>query len=207
MQHLEASQFSLWNCTGMLFLGLFLGLYHLSHEIKVNTGEHTNKVRGNLWIVCLFVCVLFQMGVDERLLSGAVNVIHAGINRQASLPGRQKCSHIAAVITQSLVSSVCVCVCVHIYVCTCPMKANLAWQWRWLALLLSRWANTPFSCRGETWGGTRTQNQTPASTVDTKCSRNRQSGVFWVYFSHASRMDPEMIIVVYKSFGLDWNNY
>nr|XP_019965779.1 PREDICTED: uncharacterized protein LOC109644772 [Paralichthys olivaceus] len=43
---------------------------------------------------------------DERLLGGAVNVIHAGINRQASLPGRQEGSHIAAVITQSLGASV-----------------------------------------------------------------------------------------------------
>ncbi|CAB1422188.1 unnamed protein product [Pleuronectes platessa] len=36
-------------------------------------------------------------GVDERL----VNVIHAGINRQAWLPGRQEGRRIAAVITQS----------------------------------------------------------------------------------------------------------
>lgn len=36
--------------------------------------------------MCVFVCVLLQMGVDERLLSRAVNVIYAGINRQASLP-------------------------------------------------------------------------------------------------------------------------
>lgn len=56
-----------------------------------------------------------------------------------------------------------VCVCTRVCVCTCPMKANLAWQWRWLVLLLSRWANTPFLCRVETWGGTRTRNQTSPS--------------------------------------------
>lgn len=59
--------------------------------------------------MCVFVCVLLQMGVDERLLSRAVNVIYAGINRQASLPSRQGCIHIATAITQSLISPVCGC--------------------------------------------------------------------------------------------------
>lgn len=73
---------------------------------------HKQRKRKSVDCMCVFVCVLVQMGVDERLLSGAVNVIHTGINRQASLPCRRGCCHITAVITQSLVSSVCVCVCV-----------------------------------------------------------------------------------------------
>ncbi len=143
-------------------------------EIKVDIGKHTNKERGNLWTVCVCVCVCLYVSWSRWEWIKGFWVELWMLSTLASTDRHRYLADRGAVI--SPLSSpnhwyrLCVCAraCLcAVYVCTCPMKANLAWPWRWLVLLLSRWANTPFLCRGGTWGGTRTRNQTsPASNVE-----------------------------------------